>query len=148
MILYSSQIKVLKPASFNQYIKYFEKLKENNECLYYCLSFISWEVLKNLWMNREIIASSAFWIGSFLGRWDWWRNWKSVSCINIKPLYQILQKRIYTACCMTKLPLVLYCTSNTAITPTFTKSFESLHFEQYLNNICNSILPVVVISSI
>lgn len=30
-----------------------------------------------------------------------------------------MQKRIYTACCITRLPLALYCTNDTAITPTF-----------------------------
>lgn len=66
-------------------------------------------------------------------------------CINVEPVFVKSWGKLYTVCCMTQAPLAFYWTNDAAITHTFSKSFESLHFEQCLNNICNSILPVVLI---
>lgn len=99
-------------------------------------------------MSRGITASSAFWIGSYLGGgWDCDGGIGDLShaLIQNHSIKSCKEKNLCTACCMTKHPLAFYCTNDTAITPTCAKSFESLRFERYLNNICNSILPVVVI---
>lgn len=106
----------------------------------------------NWWTSRKIITSSAFSVGSYLGG-RWYYDGaiefaiKQLACNALMQNHFFFKsvKKVYTSCCMTKLPLGFYVTNDTAITHTFSESFESLHFEQCLNNTCNSILPMVVI---